>query len=400
MEQILKQVKSPFTDEFLSSLIEKYISCGCDYDILYKKINELGNNNEKIDDNLRAVMSKIHSRGIPRGEEYTKTDEEIKESYIYDNRRCWVEVLSETDPIKGDIWTKDKKKPLVYRIYLNLKGEDKANFIQNYIQTCRNEQIPFEFKFSKDNSRQDQIVILSSVENFEKNISIVETLTSGMQLGEVPELMGEYKEGIGISEEYYNRTKSPTQIRLKLIDSAVKKYLCDNIENLSEFLAEDDKKAIDSFIKVFDFQYEDAKEEVENFRRNLRKNYFQKRSSMECYKEKMESSSEAFMFGGDFKRLGPTIQRIYQSNPDKFMQEIIKNYRTIATEVWGLSSNLVFSSETEEQFLISENAETKLSVEQIGAELEGISRQGIVEGVQSGLLSIAEEKDENEEAKE
>lgn len=122
----------------------------------------------------------------------------------------------------------DNKRPLIYRLYLNLKGEEKSEFIENYIKKCQEDQIPFEFKFSKDNSKYDQIVILSRSENFEANISTVEVLTKNLHLGNLPMLIGEYKDGIGIAEEYYNRLYIPTKVKLALVRSSVKKSLCDH----------------------------------------------------------------------------------------------------------------------------------------------------------------------------
>ena len=42
ISKILEEVKSPFTDELIHDLIEKYITCGCDDNLFYNEINKKG----------------------------------------------------------------------------------------------------------------------------------------------------------------------------------------------------------------------------------------------------------------------------------------------------------------------------------------------------------------------
>ena len=161
---------------------------------------------------------------------------------FYDINRDWVVLYSGYNPMKDKQSPPDNRRPLLYRIYLNLKDEQKAEFIQNYIKRCQQSKIPFELKFSKDDSRLDQIVILSRCENFEENVLAVEELTKDMQLGDLPMLVGEYKIGIGIAEEYHNRLYSPTMAKLTLVRSSVKKYLCDHIDEFGNQLSDEEKE--------------------------------------------------------------------------------------------------------------------------------------------------------------
>ena len=153
--------------------------------------------------------------------------------------------------MKDNQRTPDNQRPLIYRIYLNLKDKQKAEFIENYINRFQKFKIPFELKFSKDDSRLDQIVILSRSENFEENILAVEELTKDMQLGELPILIGKYKSGIGIAEEYYNRLYSPTMIKLALVRSSVKKYLCDHIDEFGNQLSDEEEEKINAYTKSY-----------------------------------------------------------------------------------------------------------------------------------------------------
>ena len=230
MEGILREVKSPFTDELIEDLIEKFIACGCDDNMFYREINGLEESENTIDPFTRELIRRIHSQGIDVGDSWFKEDNDTR--FIYDSNNSWVQMYSENDAMKQNEKRKSQERPLVYRIYLNLSGKDKLDFVENYLKRCQDKKMPFEFKFSKGSSRDDQIVILSRMENFEENVSIVEELTEGMKLGKLPMLIGEFKNGIGIAEEYYNRLYSPTKVKLALVKSAVKKYLCDHKDEL------------------------------------------------------------------------------------------------------------------------------------------------------------------------
>ena len=83
---------------------------------------------------------------------------------------------------------------------------------------------------------------------------------------------------------------------------------------------------------------------------DLDKRYYQKKGSIDCAKEHIENDGESYMCGKGLVELGGAIRRVYAKNPEQFVREVISNFRTIGTQVWGFSSDLVFSSETEERF--------------------------------------------------
>ena len=175
-----------------------------------------------MDSDTRELIGKIYSIGRPKVETW---EDKNKSGIYYDNSRSsWTVLYSNHDPM-NDEKIKDNKRPLLYRFYLNLRGKEKSDFVLEFINRCQRENIPFQFKFSNDDSRVDQIIVETNLENFEKNFSILEELVSDKKLGEIPMLIGKHDNGIGIAEQYYNRLYTPTTIRLALVRSSIKKLL-------------------------------------------------------------------------------------------------------------------------------------------------------------------------------
>ena len=363
ISEILKKVKSPFSDNLIKELIENYIACGCDDNLFYNKVNKLDDTNKSISTSIITLINQIYSQGISKSELWNFPDKE-KIQLVYDSNSSWIVLSSEDDPMEDNKRTTDNRRILIYRIYLNLKDKEKANFIENYIKICQKAKMPFEFKFSKDESRLDQIVILSRSENLERNVFLVEKLTKDLQLGSLPILVGEYGNGIGIVEEYYNRLYSPTKVRLALIRSSIKKYLCDHLDEFKNKISDEEKEIISSYIREFNYLYESEKQNLEIFGEeyeDIDKKYYQEKSTIECAKERIENDSDARINEKDLLNLGNVIKYVYLSNSEKFVKEIIQNYRMIGTQVWGLAQDFIFSNETENKFLKSKDGEQNSS---------------------------------------
>lgn len=390
---ILKQVRTPFTDELIKDLIEQYISCGCDDNVFYNEINNLGSSDVQDNHFTNELVDQIYAKGIAKQDLFYEENDDHKP--IYSENRSWMVVSSEDDPMKDSV--RGGERPLIYRFYLNLKGEEKSMFVLNYMNKCKESEIPYEFKFSKDDSRNDQIIVLSREKDFEKNMSLIEELTEGMTLGNVPLLIGEYKNKIGVAEEYYNRLYSPTQAKLSLVRSAVKKYLCDHKDEFYSQLSDDEKEQIDTYINEFKICYEHEmkdKEQSGDDYEDWKKSSYQRKSSIDCYNEHMENDSDAYVCGNGLKDLNRVVQMLYSKNPEEFINEIIGNFKTIGTEVWGFSRDFVFSNATEEKYL---NNRSMLSAEEIKFEIEKIARAGLVNEEQIQLISLAEEKEKKQD---
>ena len=68
ISKILEQVKSPFIDELIKDLIEKYITCDCDDNLFYNEINKLENIDKSTSTHIRALINQIYSKGISKSE--------------------------------------------------------------------------------------------------------------------------------------------------------------------------------------------------------------------------------------------------------------------------------------------------------------------------------------------
>ena len=214
-----------------------------------------------------------------------------------------------------------------------------------------------------------------------------------MALGNLPMLIGEYKNKIGIGEEYYNRLYSPTKARLALVRSSIKKYLCDHKDEFYNQIQDDEKEKIDIYISEFKYLYDEEMEEKQELGEDYedwKKSDYQRKSSIDCAKEHIENDSDAYVCGTGLLDLNRVIQELYSNNPKEFVKEITQNFRTIGIEVWGFSKDFIFSNETEERFLTNKNM---LSATQINSELEEISRDGLINETQTYLITIAREKE-------
>lgn len=261
------------------------------------------------------------------------------------------------------------------------------------MKKCKENGLPYEFKFSREDSRDDQIVILSRVEDFEKNTLLIEELTENMSLGNLPMLIGEYKNRIGVGEEYYNRLYSPTKARTALVRCSIKKYLCDHRDEFYDQMSDDEKEKIDGYVAFFKYVCDEEMEEKDELGddyKDLRKAEYQRKGTIDCAKEHIETNEDAYICGDGLLGLNRVIQELYSNNPEEFLKEITQNFRTIGTEVWGFSKDFVFSNETEERFL---DGTHMFSASQIGSELGESLRTGLVNQTQSYLISMAEEKE-------
>lgn len=347
--KILENVKSPFSDELIHNLIKEYLSCNCDDNLFYNKINNLEASTTKVSPFTQELVKHIQAKGKYI---YDINPSQPSPPFFYKDNNSWLTLYSEQDPMKDNQRNPNNKIPLLYRIYLNLKDKEKSDFVLNYIDNCQKNNLPYKFKISKEEFRNDQIVLLSRFENLEKNISIIEEITQHQQLGDLPMLIGSYKDKIGIAEEFYNRLYSPTKAKLTLVRSSVKKYLCDYKNEFYPNLSEVDKKQLDKYIKDFEDLYNNQLEDQEYLGEDyedLNKKYYQNKSSIDCAKEHIENDSNAYISGNGLSELSNAIQQIYANNPQKFIHEVTQNYKLISTQVWGFSQDFVFSNETKEK---------------------------------------------------
>ena len=345
IEDVLKKVESPFTDEMIQDLIKTFVLCGCDSNSSYNNVNN-NNSTTKLGPEIIKMINNIEDGGISSSEAWQMDKTRIP--YIIDTNNAWIIIKSDEDPYGEYRRTKNNKQPLVYRTYLNVKGKEKLDLVKEYISKCKDKNLPFKFKFSKDDDRDDQVIFLSNEEAFEEQLEIIEELSQGLELGQLPKLIGKYKDNIGVSEEYVYRLFSPTTAKLALIKSSIKKYLCDHREELCTKFSDEEIDIVDGFIKEFDASYEFQEEILERSGKKYietRKSYYQKKDNMECAKEHIETNSDSYMSKNDLPQIGNAIIKLYEENPEVFLQEIKENFKDIAINVWGYSKDLVFSND-------------------------------------------------------
>lgn len=108
---------------------------------------------------------------------------------------------------------------------------------------CKQNGVPLLFKFSMSDQRHDQIVIYTPYEQekwFEKGIKIVESITKDMDLGPLPQLIGNYKNGIGIVTDVNGR--SFTQDIVDYMQKSVMVNMIENYKAVSAYIKDEEVK--------------------------------------------------------------------------------------------------------------------------------------------------------------
>lgn len=324
MKSILKQVQSPFTDEMIKNLFTEYIYGNVDLDGLYNKINESEKNEFQDNMYLKNIFRELDNNP----EIVTKLN------YPY-----WNIVMSDEKYL--DIPNKREDRTEIYRIYLNVKGEDKASVIREYIEECQKRNQDFKFKYSLQDGRTDEIIILSNTENFVSNVDIIKQITQDVSLGEPPKLVGKYENNIGIAEEYINQPiYSYTKVRLAILPIVIQKYILDHIDEFPEDVQ-----------KQFEFKKEEFEEIIEEQNQLLENNpeEFTIQNRWMNHKVAAENNIEI-----RFALISYVVEEFIQvfreivekKGFENILSELLDGYR-LACRVSGISENGVFSLETE-----------------------------------------------------
>lgn len=350
LEDVLKQVHSPFTDDFIKALITMYVRKGCEFQKIYNCINhvEFKPNDEYIQILEGMILRKgtsIYGRGLIQDTEGINIMHE--RGPVYDYRENWMVVMSNPGSFaeceRGDT----NGNNLLYRIYLNLKGKEKADFIMEYIEACQQGNLDYKFKFSTKGNRDDEIVIQSKPEHFVENLSIVQRLTKTMQVGEPPMLVGTYGNNIGVAEEYYNRLISPTQKYIHLVGAAQIKFLCNHRELALQLCSEDEKEILNAIEHSISLKKKFAERRMKRGRTKSKAG--EKISEMARLNENIYDSCDMYVEGSFYVGLlAGVIQKMYEISPDDYLAEMAANVRYIANNAFGISKDMIFSVSTEQ----------------------------------------------------
>ncbi len=331
--EISNYIETPFDDETLGSLIKALIETyNFDPINMYQHINRQENADEPVPEETGMFENMLME----------KSKSESSPIITPDVDDFWVRIKSTQPAIRSE------GKPI--RIVLNLKGKDKTSFAERYIEEMDRQKLPFHFKFSRRDTRDDQVVIEIPRELFRQQLELIKGLVSDFQLGSVPALYGKLKEnpGIGIGEAFDTAMLSTTYAKVVLIKYALAKYLYDYIDRGGE-ISETAKSSLDKLCpslvnEKFITRLESAPMPEWRARGALYRNHISEPTNCKYL-------SLPFYTGQFANDVGPEIRRILAENPRDFYKGMIDAYRAVATEGWGFSDSLVFSKGAEQYLL-------------------------------------------------
>lgn len=348
MKNILKQVKSPFTDEMIKNLFKEYIYGNVNLDEFYRVVNAV-----EISD-------------LQDNQYVTQVSREIESNFAIvsnSNYPYWNIVKSDENYL--DIPNNREDRTEIYRFYLNVKGQDKAVVIRRYIEECQKRNQGFKFKYSFKDGRNDEIVILTNAENFVDNVDIIKQITKDITLGELPKLVGKYENNIGIAEEYINAPiYSYTKVRLAILPIVIQKYILDHIDefplNVQQIFGLMKKR----FGKRLAIQIKMQENEPEKFA--LENKWNDEKTAFENNIEIMFT-----MVSEKVEPLFKSIKEIIDKKGiENVLSELVDGYR-LACKVSGISEAGVFSLETERNMELY----SKEDVSVLAQELQDLQQQ-------------------------
>lgn len=125
--------------------------------------------------------------------------------------------------------TRKQREPIEGRLYLNLQGKNIAKFATEAYKKCKEAGLPFYFKFSSNDNRNDPFLFYVSYQNMAKYIDIIEEIkTEKPDLLEGTELvsrnMGTINGYIGYGDEPSAKNESYNSTR-RMAFSEIKKTL-------------------------------------------------------------------------------------------------------------------------------------------------------------------------------
>lgn len=324
MKDIISQVKSPFSDEMVKRLIKKYISWNEDFLGFCRRIN-----NVDFFENIKNPFIEDVNKQLKK---------KLKTSNLWNN------VSSDKNYLKK----RENERIELYRIYLNLKGKNKAEFIKEYVKQCEEKNKGYKFKYFEKDGRDDEIIILTDFDNFKTDITIIKQIIKEMELGKLPTLVGVYKNGIGIAEEYEEPIYSYTEVRLDMIPKAITKYIFDNSLEFIEYCNTRQVKLIADISKI-----------------------------LKDYKENIILGQIGYgMHIVVVKELLEPLRQYMLDNSKTALPEMILNFRR-ACRLHGISEQGVFSIETEQKILEMSSGEKmeEMSLIKLQCELEKLAKQ-------------------------
>ena len=301
MEEILSKVKSPFTTEFIKELIIDYLN------------SESINHFMQIEKNSQTAVPNEYVKYL----DFSNIDTNSWGNWVLLNK---------------DFNTNDIK----HRLYINAKGENKAEIITQFLAECELSELPYLFKYSKvDSMGDDEIVFATDDDTLSKTLELLSKITDPMELGAPLRIAGKYNEKIGIADED-TQTRggfSYTETRLRRIPSALKKYMLDNYDTFSKYCDEEERETLNAIKDYFNEELDD---------------YYKYESDSQAEIELLESHiSTGLSECLTIDNLKSAFKAAIADNPE-ILDEMVKDFIEVCKHC-EISSNIIYSSETEEK---------------------------------------------------
>lgn len=145
----------------------------------------------------------------------------------------WIEVKSREISV-----LQEKSLEIKHILYLGLKNEDIFSFMDNFVEECIKNELPYYFKISKQLKRKDKVVIYSNIEYLTDYLDILRRIARNnkeiiKRMSPPPDLVGVIDGWIGIGDEPVSNgtsTRSYYGVRAELIEDAIESATIEAIE--------------------------------------------------------------------------------------------------------------------------------------------------------------------------
>ena len=276
-----------------------------------------------------------------------------------------------------------------HRIYINSPLHNIGTIVDEFIEECESNNLPFELKFlTKNIKRNDSIVIGSSTETYRKHIDILRKIAKNHpeiieECGTPPLLTGNLDGWMGLADENVtNRYVSYTQSRLKAFSKSVSRYVYEHQE-LAEELGDSGISEIYEILSddYYDENKEDKQEELDMYlddchlepnSKTILREYIKKRPEVlieiyegffrECDKMDIDSERPTF-YKGSQEALLENAERPKVAITDEIREKIQNTSSAIITNMYlGNNNREELSIENKVEIMksiISKNAQER-----------------------------------------
>lgn len=345
MKEIIENTKSQISKEFIKELYDKVIENEFDYWEIYSSYNG-------------CTTSGFKQHGYING---VNSSELIKFDDI------------------GNIISSPEIEPQLIRIYLNIEPSERRLFLSEFKRRIEENKLTCDYKYTIDylgydyneeRDRKDNFVIYSSERDINGVMNVVKDLEKIFTYNEPSQLVGKYRNNIGVcSETYIYKEESYTTNLLKDAVAAFSNVIYNNPE-LKDIAREKVKEDIAPYVKEdygVDTPEELSKEDMEHEIRSFLSisdidMFYDKLNSYIDGKADYEEESKSNHYSpyesrGDYKTSGrwriSDFAGVLKDNKELYLESFEEEFRNLL-ERDGFSRDGVFRKELEERFKVEE----------------------------------------------